>query len=320
MIYNVNGKPLQAQTFSPVLPPDDILTVTNPTELYTTFAAVYNAYDTLLADVAHEKNLLGYGTDASGNKDTGLPIYEYVLFNPLEPNYPEEPTWAIKRATKVCLVSGVHGNERGAVVSLFNCIREIVSGTDPASIMLRNAAQYRIVPVMNPGGYNDNTRNNRHGVNLARNFSYNWGEGEDPGSAPYSEYETQALKTWCDAQAPTTTFMVDLHNHLSSQSFTYFYIYTELEIWKGAFSSVLRGMYDHYEAEGINLANYGKTQERNRIANIVSEFNKVHGVDAGGLETPNNPNNPTDNQWIKPSAELDGTFLLYLLKNYPAVS
>lgn len=320
-IYNVNGEEIVSGNgggLSYVLDPNNILTVSNPTEIYTTFSAVYSAYDTLLADVDHEKNLLGYGTNASGEQDTSLPIYEYVLFNPIEPNYPTHPAWAIRPAPKICLTSGIHGNERGAVVALFNCFREIVQETSTVAQTLRNAAQYRIVPVCNPGGYNDNSSYNRHDVNLNRNFGYEWGPGNNPGSAPYSEYETKALKAWCDEQSPDTLFMIDFHNHLASQTTAkdnIFYMFVDIESWKKAFSVVYRGMRNHYLAQNIDLAEYGFVQQGNLIAGIATEFYEVNHVPAGGIESPNDPNTPSNNQWIKPSAEIQGTFINYMLHN-----
>lgn len=322
MVYDVDGNPVCSgdggnDGFSYVFDQRDILTVSNPSAMFTTFADVYAAYDALLDDVEHEKNLIGYGTNSSGNQDTTLPIYEYVLPNPMSKEYPAHPTWAIRPAPKICLTSGVHGNERGAVVALFNCIKQIVTGSDSVSETMRNAAQYRIVPVVNPGGYNDNTRDNRHGVNLNRNMNYNWASSaEHPGSGPCSEYESKALETWCNAQAPDTLFMIDMHNHLASQTDNYFYMFVDIESWKNAFSVVYRGMRNHYLEQNIDLAEYPFVQQGNLVAGISSEFLQFHEVPAGGIETPNNPNAPNDNQYVKPSAEMQGSFINYMLHNY----
>lgn len=319
MIYDINGNPLDADALLdgvfPVLDPARILTVTNPSQMYTTFSDVYSAYDSILADVPHDKNLLGYGTNASGGQDTTLPIYEYAIYNPLNLSYPDHPAWAAKPAPKICLTSGVHGNERGAVVALMNVIRMIITGTDSVSRSLRNSAEYRVVPVINPGGYNDNTRDTRHGVNLNRNFGWNWGPGEHPGSSAYSEYESQALKAWCDAQAPTTLFMIDCHNHLASQTDNIFYVFTDVPRWKDAFCAVARGMINHYAAESIDLTDYAFWQQGNLVAGIAEEFQMIHGVESGGIETPNNPYS-TANTWVKPSAEIQGTFIRYMLDNF----
>lgn len=321
MIYDINGNPLYTETdgVHSVLDANNILSISNPGEIFTTFSAVYSAYDTLLENVGHEKNLLGYGTNSSGGQDTTLPIYEYYIKNPCNKTYSTNPSWSIRPAPKICLTSGLHGNERGAVVALFNCIKQIITGSDDVSESMRNSAEYRIVPVVNPGGFNDNTRDTRHGVNLNRNFGWNWGIGEHPGSAAYSEYESKALKAWCDEQAHDTLFMIDFHNHLASQTVAkdnIFYIFTDVNAWKNAFSVVYRGMRNHYLEESINLAEYGFVQQPNNTAGMANEFWKFYGVPSGGIETPNDPNNPSDNQWVKPSAEIQGTFINYMLHNY----
>lgn len=321
MAYDFDGNPIEAgdggnDGFSYVFDQRDILTVSNPSAMFTTFADVYSAYDALLENVEHEKNLLGYGTNSSGGQDTTLPIYEYVISNPISKEFPAHPTWVARPAPKICLTSGLHGNERGAVVALFNCIKQIITGSDDVSESMRNSAEYRIVPVVNPGGFNDNTRDTRHGVNLNRNFGWEWGPGEHPGSAAYSEYESKALKAWCDEQAPDTLFMIDMHNHLSSQTDNYFYMFVDIEGWKKAFSAVYRGMRNHYLEQNIDLAEYPFVQQGNLVAGIASEFLQFHGVPAGGIETPNDPNAPSDNQYVKPSAEMQGSFINYLLHNY----
>jgi len=320
MIYDIEGNPLTSDStveFGLTLDQDDILVVSNPSAMLTTFADVYSAYDTLLADVEHEKNLLGYGTSASGAQDTSLPIYEYVLQNPISKEDTDHPSWSALPAPQICLTSGVHGEERGAVVALYNCFRMIVSESGTAAQTLRNAAQYRIVPVVNPGGFNANTRDNLHHVNLNRNMGWNWtSEAEHPGAGAYSEYESKALKAWCDEQAPSTLFMIDMHNHLASQTDNIFYVFADIERWRRGFCTVYRGMRNHYLSEGIDLSDYPFVQQRNLVAGIASEFLGFHGVDAGGVETPYNPSAPTDNQYVKPSAEIQGTFINWLLHQY----
>lgn len=320
MIYDIDGNPIDTESsvqFGWVLNPSDILSISNPSAMMTTFADVYSAYDSLLTDVEHEKNLLGYGTSASGGQDTTLPIYEYVLPNPLSKAYSAHPAWAIRPAPQVCLTSGVHGNERGAVVALYTFIKAIVDGISDVSQSIRNTAQFRIVPVVNPGGFNANTRDNLRGVNLNRNMGWEWtSTAEHAGSAAYSEYESKALKAWCDEQAPSTLFMIDMHNHLASQTDNYFYVFADIDRWRRGFCTVCRGMYNHYLLEGIDLSDYAFFQQANLVAGISSEFLMLHGVDAGGIETPNNPNAPTDNQYVKPSAEIQGTFINWLLHQY----
>ena len=51
-----------------------------------------------------------------------------------------------------------------------------------------------------------------HGVDLNRNFGFNWGGRVDEGDEPYSEIETQAMKAWLSTNTDAL-FMIDFHNH-----------------------------------------------------------------------------------------------------------
>lgn len=325
MIYDVSGNELttdagKLDAVFPVFDEKFIVSISNPSSILTTFSAVYDAYDTILAGVTHEKNLIGYGTASNGTEDTNLPIYEYVINNPVEPSDDVSSVYRIRNAPKICLTSGIHGTERSAVIALMEVIKAIIASADDATKVLRNMAQWRVVPIINPGGYNDGTRNNRHDVNLNRNFLPYWSTqtaSGNKGAEPYSEYETKALRDWAAEQSPTTLFMMDFHNFVRDTfPETYTYMFTDYPLFWEAFSVVYRGLVPHFASQSIDLTSYPKTQERNLVAGIASEFYVLHGVDAGGIETPWNGSNPTDGQYVKPGAVIQGSFLRYMLENY----
>ena len=83
---------------------------------------------------------------------------------------------------RVLVIGGVHGNE---------------PVTPPAVRGLLNSAiapdvEVWLVPVANPDGSAAGVRCNANGVDLNRNFSWEW-QPSDGGPAPLSEPETQAL-------------------------------------------------------------------------------------------------------------------------------
>lgn len=88
-------------------------------------------------------------------------------------------------ALKVLVVGDIHGNEPAGM----RITRRLISGPPPARTDLS------VVPTINPDGLAAGTRGNAHGVDLNRNFPYQWrhlGGGEYSGPNPLSEPETRA--------------------------------------------------------------------------------------------------------------------------------
>jgi carboxypeptidase T len=105
--------------------------------------------------------------------------------------------------------------------------------TDPSIAQLVNGSEIWIVPMVNPDGHQysvmtdrlwrKNRRNNgdgSFGVDLNRNYGYQWGglgsSGDTfseiyRGPAPFSEPETQALRTFLEQQAPKA--LISYHSY-----------------------------------------------------------------------------------------------------------
>jgi predicted deacylase len=123
----------------------------------------------------------------------------------------------------VIVTAGLHGNERLAVWALFLFLRHLsAEGEDiPALTDLRTNTRLVVVPVANPTGFSDTTRQNRNGVDLNRNFDHRWKEytpkedfvfGYDyKGERPHSEAETRLLAQLFRDNASASAYL-DLHN------------------------------------------------------------------------------------------------------------
>jgi carboxypeptidase T len=105
--------------------------------------------------------------------------------------------------------------------------------TDPAVARLVNGAEIWIVPMVNPDGHQysvmtdrlwrKNRRNNgdgSYGVDLNRNYGYQWGGPGSSGDtfsetyrgpAPFSEPETQVVRTFLEQQAPKA--LISYHSY-----------------------------------------------------------------------------------------------------------
>lgn len=100
--------------------------------------------------------------------------------------------------SRTLLIGGMHGDEAATI----ELVRNFQPGPGAAAALL---------PVANPDGAERATRYNARGVDLNRNFSFNWRpDGIEPGGpAPWSEPETCALRDFILAWKPTR--IVSLH-------------------------------------------------------------------------------------------------------------
>ena len=94
------------------------------------------------------------------------------------------------------LIGGFHGDEF-ATISLLRDFRP--------------AGRVAVLPVLNPDGAERATRYNARGVDLNRNFAFNWRADsiEPPGPEPWSEPESRALRDFIVAARPAK--IVTLH-------------------------------------------------------------------------------------------------------------
>lgn len=90
-------------------------------------------------------------------------------------------------AVKVLVVGVIHGNETAGMP----IARRLIAAGAP------HGAELWVVPTINPDGVAAGTRGNAHGVDLNRNFSYDWAPltgGEYSGTGPLSEPESRATR------------------------------------------------------------------------------------------------------------------------------
>ncbi len=90
-------------------------------------------------------------------------------------------------AAKVLVVGAIHGDEAAGM----RIARRLVGLGAP------RRAELWVVPTINPDGIAAGTRGNAHGVDLNRNFPFDWrrlGGGEYSGTGPLSEPESRAAR------------------------------------------------------------------------------------------------------------------------------
>src|SRR5690625_4989091 len=149
-----------------------------------------------------------------GEDNYDLPIYSYK-FDPPHPRHHD--TFPVERM-KLLFFSGMHGDERTWPYALFKIMEEVCENSLSHDTLtyLRWCSTIIVTPVINPSGYDDDTRENRDGIDLNRNYEYNW-DSEGSGSEPFSEPETQAVKKLIDDNSDAV-ILLDFHNYFSPRN------------------------------------------------------------------------------------------------------
>ena len=141
-----------------------------------------------------------YVISANSIKDCGLNANEQYQVEVLENN--------LHSANYMFFTSGIHGNEKLPIYHLYKAFETYLHGNKSSDNFILDNYTYIILPCCNPSGIDDNTRNNRNGVNINRNFpTPNWSEQEDTdkGDSAGDQKETQ--------------FIVDVLDGYNSQKF-----------------------------------------------------------------------------------------------------
>jgi len=117
---------------------------------------LYALYDAVTSEgVTVTKTLLG--TDASGSFN----IYTYKVG--LTDNTTEKPI--------VLIIVGEHGDELSSAMVGYYAYKEVVTGVLQKYLPF---VDFVFIPLMNPWGYENNSRNNSNDVNLNRDFPAEW--------------------------------------------------------------------------------------------------------------------------------------------------
>jgi hypothetical protein len=185
------------------------------TTVYDSYDALVTAYPTYIT-----KTLLC--NETSGD---ALPVYQYRF----KPVLPTGTFMSRTMLPKLLILSGVHGNEKAAVWTLYNVLNNICNAwsTDPLLQALRFNFDLIVIPLVNPYGYNNDQRKNFNGVDLNRNYPAGWelrsaAAIDYGGTSPLTEIECQKInlilreqvtsEPWSGERLSTLLGVIDFHN------------------------------------------------------------------------------------------------------------
>ena len=183
----------------------------NPTlsELYTLYDALVTAHP----DYITKKDL---GTDQSNTYH----LYSYS-FKPETLNVSNE-NFVLPKKPKIMICSGTHGDGKYGdkpemVVGLYYFFKNLCDNwsANDALTYLRWQVQFEVIPVQNPWGYVNHSRQNSRGVDINRNFSYGWRSGTSGardygGTVYFSEDESVIIKDFIENNLDAIAYF-DVH-------------------------------------------------------------------------------------------------------------
>ncbi|KAI5642822.1 zinc carboxypeptidase domain-containing protein [Phthorimaea operculella] len=161
-----------------------------------------------------------------GKSAEGREINVFSIKRPIRSNY---------FYSKAVIEAALHGNEWQSTYSTLYMIEQVLNAKKGQYAALKNKYFLYFIPVANPDGYvysqdydrlwiknRRKTGADAYGVNLNRNFDYNFGEfdsSDDPhsqyyrGPHPFSEPETAHLRDFITKKGNQLAFYLSVHGH-----------------------------------------------------------------------------------------------------------
>lgn len=159
----------------------------------TTRPAVYPDYAGVISslDSIHKANDSITRRESAGTSVSGRAITALVITD--DPSsFEDEPS--------VRLCGGIHGNEYISCELLLMLAEYLTDEYHNNNTVVKNLVDNRsitIVPLLNPDGWENNSRYNSNGVDLNRNYSVNWTGGSYHGEYAFSEKESSTFSAYC---------------------------------------------------------------------------------------------------------------------------
>ena len=159
-----------------------------------------------------DNELKYYVITANSKKDCGLNANQLYQTDILENNLHSSPY--------MFFTSGIHGNEKLPIYHLYQAFSTYLHGNKSSDNFILDNYTYVILPCVNPSGIDDNTRNNRNGVNINRNFpTPNWSsqpdtdKGQEAGDQKETQFVVDVLSQYNMQKYKNGMVCIDWHSH-----------------------------------------------------------------------------------------------------------
>lgn len=181
----------------------------------TKYTEVLSKFDELIDSNGYmTKNIIG--KSSPWNYD----IVEYD-FTPISLVYESD-----KNIPKVLIISGQHGMEKASVYGIYYFIKDLMTKYNDNEVLsyIRNNVALKIIPIVNPSGFNINGYVNGNGVNINRNYgtsgfpsspSAEVGSNQYGGIEPFDQEETRCVRELILNNLDSVAF-IDYHTNGSS--------------------------------------------------------------------------------------------------------
>lgn len=190
------------------------------------YSAFYNLFHDLYIDYSERTGLEEIDMSADylrENPSDMIPAYisdmengKMLLYKlPMIPRN-NSGTEAKFKPINLLLVSGLHGGERKSIYNHYLLLNDLLQNhiKDPCIQAIRSFCNVYIIPMANPYGIENSTRDNPN-INLNRDFATdNWVAVSDSADTPNSQYETRVVSYWIRKINPTC--LIDHHTSSGS--------------------------------------------------------------------------------------------------------
>ncbi len=223
------------------------------------------------------------GQSVQGRDIFALRISDNVL---VEEDEPEVVFWA-----------NIHGDEQASGEIAYRWAMELLDayGVDPAMTGYVDDLEIWVIPLLNPDGHENNTRENFNGVDLNRDFGWNW-DGWGGSTDAYSQPETRSLQEFCLQENVSLSATL----HCSGNIFLFPWCYSPHDVPEHALVVSVGGLYataagytlieswDDYETHGELLdlihGGYGSLCYTAEISNSLAAFENSYSRNTAGME------------------------------------
>ena len=236
-----------------------------------------------------------------GTSVEGREIYSLDL----NPDIVEDQSEKTKFPT-VVIIGSIHGIERVPPEVIRNFVDLLCNHWKENEVLetLRWNVRFKIIPLLNPDGWQNDSRKNANGVDLNRNFSGDWIYISDQtsstysGEAPFSEPESLIAKNFIE-NTEDLIYIADFHNFSSGPDPDYFFWVvggSKSDVTMGkSFSSLmsrkLKRTYSFLPQADSQMLSWASTVPGGMVANYASSLNVNGATFETGMSINNDPLN-----------------------------